>query len=472
MKTVGIVCEYNPFHTGHEYHIARAKEITGADAVVCVMSGNFMQRGDVAIFDKHTRAKAALLTGADLVIELPVVYALSCAEKFAYGAVSILDAVGVDFVCFGAECDNIKTLEKLADALYAETDEFKACISKNLKEGLSYQKSRDIALKEVLNINPAHLSKPNNALAIEYLKALKKLSSKSEPVAIKRIGEGYNSQKLSENSFSSASGIRNSLKKEYDIEKVNEFLPPATHVLYKDKTPVFRAALDEIVLYKLRTTSKEELRNINDVAEGIENRILKAAGECKSFEEIVDCVSGKRYTKSRASRIILSALLDIKKEDVKKAEYIRVLGMSKMGTKVISDIKKTCPMEVITKLAAYKKESDMLKKDILASNIYAILSGGQAGSDFKTSPAVIDKNETHYVYIIKCADDSLYCGWTNNLEKRFEAHKAGKGAKYTKGRGPLELVYYEEFNNKSDALKREIEIKQLSRAEKDKLIKG
>lgn len=472
MKIVGIVCEYNPFHKGHEYQIEKAKELTGCETAVCVMSGNFMQRGDIAVFDKFTRAKSALLSGADLVIELPTVFSLSCAEKFAFGAVSILNAIGADYISFGAESSDIKELGNLANLLSDETKDFKKSISKKLKSGISYQVARDETLEELCGVDTSPLSKPNNALAIEYLKALKRLNSAIEPVLIKRKGAGYNSKILNKSKFASASGIREYVKQNGIKEDLADFVPSHTLDLFKEKKPVFLNELDNIILYKLRSMDKTELKIINDVTEGLENRIIDGAKKCTSTEELINFCSGKRYTKNRIARIILCALLGIKKADVTAPEYVRVLGMTKRGAKVLSDIKKTCPLPVINKLAAYKGDKSMLKFDLLASDIYSLFTENkQALSDFKTSPAVIDKDEENYVYIIRCADNSLYCGWTNDLKKRFSDHQNGKGAKYTKGRGPLELVYFEVIKDKNEALKREYEIKQLSRSKKDKLIK-
>lgn len=477
MKTLGIICEYNPFHKGHEYQINEAKKLTGADAVVCVMSGNFVQRGDVSIFDKFTRANSAVSVGADLVVELPLVYSLSCAENFALGGIIILNALGVDYISFGAECASLKKLSDVSDALLNETDEFKKALSRNLKKGLSYQASRDISLKEVFNVNPSVLKKPNNALAVEYLKAIRKTNSSIKPILIKRKGKGYNDKTLSDDSFSSATAIREAIKESGINKTLKSHIPESSLFVYETAfrsgiSPVFLSDLNEIIMYRLRTISKEEFKNINDVSEGLENRIIDGARKFNTVEDVINYASGKRYTKSRISRIILNALLSVSKNDLSDINYIRVLSMSEMGRELLKEKKKDCSVPIITKLASFNKdEFKLLKFDLLANDIYSLFSteDKKAGEDFTRSPAVIKRGEVHYVYMLRLKDDTLYTGWTNNLEKRISDHNSGKGAKYTKGRGPIELVYHETYPDKISAQKREREIKLLSRDEKLKL---
>lgn len=477
IKTVGIICEYNPFHNGHKYHIEQAKKLTGASAAVCVMSGNFVQRGECAICSKFTRAKAAVLGGADLVIELPVVYSLSCAEKFALGAVEILDKTGVDFICFGGECDDINKLYPLRDILLNETKEFKSELKALMSAGESYQTALCLTVSKLYGVDATYLSQPNNTLAVEYLKALKKLNSKITPVLIKRIGAGYNDQTPDENAFSSATAIRNFIKSKnrYDFEK-NIF--EKTISLYDcdeklGKFPVFSSDLDSVILYRLRTMDKNELKQINDVSEGIENRIIACAKQCSSFEELLTYASSKRYTKRRIARIAMCALLNIKKSDVTAAEYVRPLAFNETGAKVLKQIKKNCPLPVVTKISKKAHNFNMLKFDIAASDIYALAfkKDRAANADFFTSPALIEKNEENFVYIVRCSDNTYYTGWTNDLNKRIADHNAKRGAKYTKSRTPVVLEYFETYQTKSQALKREFEIKQLSRAQKEKLIK-
>ena len=468
MKTAAIICEYNPFHNGHKYHIEQTRLQHGATHIVCVMSGNFTQRGEAAIADKFARAKAAVLGGADLILELPCAYALSCAEKFALGGVSLLNAVNADYISFGAECGDLKKLWRISELLLNETQEFKDILNSEMKKGESYPKARLSAAKQLFGADAAIMSKPNNSLALEYLAAIKKTASKISPVLIKRVGAGYNDNSLGKD-HASASGIRNAVKG--NLNPLN-YIPLETLEVFSkiQKNPIFTEDLSMIAVYKLRSCTPEYLKIINDVSEGLENRIIKAAKSFTSIEKIADFCSSKRYTKSRIMRIIICAVLGIEKSDLTQINYIRPLAMNETGAKILSGLKKSCSLPVVTKLADYNGDMSLLKFDIAASDIYSILKNESAGYDYTTSPAVIGK--TNYVYILRCADSTLYTGWTNNLSARIKAHNSKNGAKYTKTRTPTELVYYEKHKSKTDALKREYEIKQLSKSKKEELIKN
>ena len=210
-NVVGIIAEYNPFHNGHAYHLEKSKELAKADYVIAVVSGNFVQRGNVSLINKWDKANMALAEGADLVIELPTVYSISSAENFAYGAVKILSSLNiVDYIAFGTETDNINILEKCADILYRQPQKFVNLLNHELSKGLSFPKARENALLMYLNDIRTYsnvLSSPNNILAIEYLKALKRLKSHIRPIAIKRKGSGYNELEIT-NNFASATAIR------------------------------------------------------------------------------------------------------------------------------------------------------------------------------------------------------------------------------------------------------------------------
>ena len=228
MKTMGIIAEFNPFHNGHKYLIEKAKKITGAENAIIVCSGNYVQRGMPAFYDKSLRTKAALRNGADVVLELPCCYATASAETFAASAVKLLDSLDcVDYLCFGCETDNIKVLPKIVSILLNEPDDFKNMLSLYLKNGYSFPKSRAKALTDyclennILQFDELDnlLNKPNNILAIEYLKAIKRLNSSIKPVAIKRVGAGYNSKKTN-TTFASATGIRNEIASGNSIESL------------------------------------------------------------------------------------------------------------------------------------------------------------------------------------------------------------------------------------------------------------
>lgn len=370
-KIAGIVSEYNPFHNGHRYHIEKTREITGCDAVLTVMSGNFAQRGEPCICDKYKRAKMALMGGIDLVIELPAVYAVSSAEIFAKGAVEILENAGCDFLSFGAENDDLKKLCEIAGIL--KSDELNTLVIEKLKDGKSYPR----ALSEAMGENGFSdiLESPNNILAVEYIKAIKNMT----PVAVKRKGSMHDQT-------GSASDIR---ERKSNNVSYKDLVPDFSYSLLKETKIPDKKIFESLILYKLRTMTKEELKNTPDVSEGLENRIKKAVLKCTSFDELCEEIKTKRYTMARISRILTNALLHIKKDDIKKPpEYLRILGMNETGMSILSEIKKTSEIPIIIKTADAKM-CDMLKTDILASDIYSVLTNTTASSDFLNSPIVI-----------------------------------------------------------------------------------
>ena len=268
MKITGIIAEYNPFHNGHAYQLEFAK--TFSDAVIVVMSGSFVQRGDVAIFDKYSRTKAALNHGADIVFELPVVFSMSVAERFAFGGVSILDSLNVvDFLLFGSECGDIDALKAGAKLLEYEPVEVSERIKNLMDEGFNFPKAREIAFSGL--IPPALLSSPNNILGLEYIRKLYSLNSSITPVTQKRVGEGYHSKNLN-SEFISATAIRNAILNEnYSYEP---FL----------KSPVHRLEmLSSAVIYNIRKNKEAAFFNIADVSEGLQNRIIQAADKSASI---------------------------------------------------------------------------------------------------------------------------------------------------------------------------------------------
>lgn len=377
MKIMGIICEYNPFHKGHEYQLVTHKKELKADGIVCLMSGNFVQRGAPAIYDKWQRAKTAVLGGADLVLELPVVYASQSAMRFAHGAVSLFDALGcVDYLSFGSECGDLEKITKTCDLVFSE--EFKNLVSNEMKSGLSYPAARsEVLRKHFPDFDDELLSRPNNILALEYLNSLNLLNSKIKPVTIKR---NFN--------FISASEIRDKLT--YD-EDISSFVPFENNDKIYDKS-----AFDTIVSYHFRNETKENLETVADVAEGLENRFLKYKNEVFGFEALSNAVKTKRYTKTRIDRIIINSLLGITDCDTEMPpQYARVLAFSDTGKKIINEINKASKIPVITKVADFIENDNhdlvkMLKKDILATDIYSLLTDDkQGGKDFTTSPIYI-----------------------------------------------------------------------------------
>lgn len=391
MKVCGIVAEYNPFHNGHAYQINKIKEEQNPDAIVAVMSGNFVQRGAPALFDKWTRAKMALENGVDLVIELPTYYAVSSAEYFATGSVGLLNSLGVvNDMCFGANTQDIDTLKRIANVLFLEPEGYKKLLQSDLKRGASFPIARSNALKNFLKKEydakyiADILLDSNNILAIEYLKALQYLNSNINPIAIKRKGGSYNSLEVVDN-ICSATAIREKFLKN-DVDNIKDLLPETTYniidsEIINGKAPMFARAFEKEILYGFRKASREELAKLNDVTEGLENTLKKCSNEKFTLDEFIDEVKTKRYTRTRIQRIALNKLLDINKEDVENykhnIQYIRVLGFTKQGEKLLSKIYNNTKLPIVTNVAKFMKvaneaQKNMLGKDILATDIYTL----------------------------------------------------------------------------------------------------
>ncbi len=381
MKTAAIICEFNPLHNGHKYLIEQAK--LSNDAVVCIMSGSFVQRGDIAVFDKWTRTHQALLSGADLVVELPVCFSLNSAERFAYGSVNLADSMNViDTLFFGSECGDANTLLNAANILLNEPQEVSAKIKKYMSEGMSHPVARTKAYSDILDSSV--ISEPNNILGIEYIKAL---ISKNSPIilqTVKRNSVSHDDLTPSGN-FASASAIRKLIEENKDIK---ELVPKNIVSLYKN--PATLNGLDEILRYKILNMTANELSKINGVSEGLENRIKIACKECTSFDEISTFVKSKRYTHARIRRTLLSILVGIDKEIAKAPpSYLRVLGSNATGRKILSQVKKKSDLTIITKTADFKNFNDSLDYDIKATDIYNIIQGKKTGEDFYKSPIIV-----------------------------------------------------------------------------------
>ena len=359
-NVVGIIGEYNPFHNGHAYHLEKSKQEAHADYSVAVISGNFVQRGNVSLIDKWSKANMAISNGIDLVIELPTIYSISSAENFAYGAVKILDSLNiVDYISFGSEACNIDVLEKCADVLYKEPPKFVNLLNHELSKGLSFPKARENALLMYLNDIRKYsniLSNPNNILAIEYIKSLKRLKSTIKPIAIKRMNVEYKELEV-KNNFASATAIREKIKTDKPAG-LSKLMPPNSYrILYNSILKGHYVKdienFEKEIIYTLRKMSLKEISNLPDVTEGLEHNIKNAANSCNTIEEFMNIIKTKRYTNTRIQRILLYALLGITKDDMKasfKAQpYIRVLGMNNKGKELLSVISRSNPnLNIIT----------------------------------------------------------------------------------------------------------------------------
>lgn len=379
MKVSGIICEYNPFHNGHLYHISKTRK-NGATHIVAVMSGSFVQRGDAAIMDKLERARLAVRSGADLVIELPVQYCLSSAENFAAGAVYLLDSLGVvDEISFGSECGSTDILSSALEASEKAAIEHADDIRSIMEKGYTYPR----ALTSVINgCDPgigAVISEPNNLLAIEYMKALKRFSSKMQPFTIKRVKASHDSD-TPEGEYASASYIREKLSAEHNISGISSYITPMwakaiTAAIDRGETAQL-SRLERVMLYKLRTSSPEEIASLNDVGQGLEHRIY-AARMAGSLDELLFTVKTKRYTMSRIRRIMLSLLIGITKEDMKQLPpYGRILAFNERGREILSGAKGKTTIPFASSIAKLSQLNDTAKRfaelEIRASDVYGL----------------------------------------------------------------------------------------------------
>lgn len=330
MKICGIVCEYNPFHNGHAYLISRAKETSGCDAVVCVMSGSFVQRGEPAILDRFTRAEHAVRSGADAVFELPSAFALSPAELFASGAVAILCALpGFSSLAFGCEGGAEEDFRAAAKALSEETEEFRQALKETLKTGASLARARADALRKTgQGQTAALLSSPNNILGAEYCRALRERKADAAIYSIKRVGSGYKSAEMAGN-FSSSTAIRAALRK--DLCSASSNVP--SHVFEALRTAPDLSSYKKIALYALLAAGSEKLNDLPDCVEGLNNRLFSLARTCTGYDDLIEKATNKRYTSSRIRRILSAAVLGITKKDAalakEDAPYLRLLALKR-----------------------------------------------------------------------------------------------------------------------------------------------
>ena len=426
MRISSIISEYNPFHEGHKYHMENTKKITNSDYTIVIMSGDFTQRGTPAIIDKYARTKQALLCGADLVLELPVCFATASAESFAFGAVSILDKLGVvDSLVFGSESGDINCIKKVADFLADEPLEYKERLQLLLKQGLSFPAARANVLKEFFSdLDEGFLSSSNNILGIEYCKALKYFNSSIVPMTIARKDNMYHDEELAgTGKLSSATAIRKVLlEKElpcpcatearsclpsastnFPYDRLDYHIPENSLEILKENwgisAPVSSIDFSLLLKYKLLLETRESLVQYLDVTSDLTDRIYNNLNSYEDFDSFCDLLKTKELTYTRISRSLLHILLDIKKEDYelyqkgntnKKytfdkvigskinkgyGQYARILGFRKKASPLLHEIKKHSSIPLISKVSDSVKELDgvalsMLEKDIQSAHIY------------------------------------------------------------------------------------------------------
>lgn len=425
MKTVGVITEFNPFHNGHEYFLRKAKEITGADYAVAIMSGDFVQRGVPAIFDKYKRTRAALANSADLVLELPTIFATASAESFARGAVSILNSLGVvDYLCFGCETDDFPILTKAASILTKEPASFQEQLKEDLANGLSYPVARSNALCACMEEEDKdHLSSvfaaPNNILALEYLKSLKVLDSQIIPMPILRQGTGFHSEELIP-PFASATALRKVIcnhtntvctatilsnatpfLEQTALQALDSFIPTSALDAFgidetiNSCTPVFDDALSLPLHYRLLSLVNEgaDLTAFYDVSSTLANRIFNRLPEYKSYSQFANLCKTKESTQAAINRGLLHILLNIKKSDLEIAysqkhyPYVRMLGCKIEATSLLSEIKKAASLEFIAKPSQApsvlnEEQLRLWNLDIHCAHVYQSLLTNVYGTEF------------------------------------------------------------------------------------------
>lgn len=393
MKIIGIVAEYNPFHMGHKFQIEESKKMIADDsATVCVMSGDFVQRGEAAIFSKFARAEAAVLGGADLILELPLPWSVSSAEGFSTGAVALLGALGcVDYISFGSECGDMNTLNAIATALMDPSLDSK--ILEELKTGISYASARQNALKKNIGSLAEYLSTPNNILAVEYLKALYSLRLRMEPITVQRVGAGHDKE------GGSASDIRRLLKLGSPI---SSFVPDDAASIYlreieQGRGPVTMESLECAILSRFRAMNENDFSVIPDDSEGLGNRICAAAHEETTLDGILSASKSKRYALSRIRRMCMCAALGIKESDTEGTPpYARVLAANEKGKNVLNLISDKASIPVITKPASVRQLSSDCKNIFeLGSSAHDLYVLGypaneerRGNADWRTSPKI------------------------------------------------------------------------------------
>ncbi len=390
MKVCGIICEYNPFHNGHKYHLEQSLKESGADVCVAVISGNFMQRGEIAMLDKWTRAEMAVKNGANLVVEMPAVFACNNAGYFAKGGVEILEALGVSTISFGSELGNMEELKAIARAMADNEEIIENAVKEAVKGGQAYPRARHEALVSILGEEAAaHLDNPNNILAFEYLRHM----TKAEPMTVKRMGSGYHDQQA-DSPLASATAIRRAIA---EGREIFQSVPGISgEIISREAGNIAgQEMLFDLIRQKVLTTSALELNNIFGAEEGLGSAMKKGVRYWKSYDDIVEDLKSKRYTRTRIARVLALTLLGVTRDDVRNARnYIRVLAFDEKGSAYLKQVKKSgeCLLPVITNINKDTEDCpeilSTLEKDILAADIYNLATGRDlyANSEFVRRP--------------------------------------------------------------------------------------
>jgi len=401
MQTAGMIIEYNPLHYGHLYLIRRIREQLGPEtAVIGVMSGNFVQRGDFALVRKHARAKAAVASGVDLVLELPLPWAVASAERFADGGVQALEATGVvTHMGFGSECGDASALERVAGCLLSS--EYEEALRGRLGEGASYAACRQAAVEQLLgSADAAILESPNNILGVEYCKALLRRKSDIRPLTVSRAGAGYHDVSA-EQELPSATSIR-ALLTQGEREAALERMPEAMRTAYEaeercGRAPVFRERCERAMLARLRSMSEADFAALDEGNEGLYRRLYEASRKAASVEELLDLAKTKRYAYTRLQRMVLWAYLGLcPSEFPAEVPYLRVLAANSRGREVLARMRKTASLPVLTKSADVRQLSAeaqrLFELEVRATDLYTLaypdLTAADGGAEWREGPVI------------------------------------------------------------------------------------
>lgn len=399
MNILGLIVEYNPFHNGHLYHLTKSKEITGATHTIAIMSGNFLQRGEPALFDKYTRAEMAVKNGVDLVVELPTMFACQSAELFAQGAITTLNSLNcINSICFGSEEGDVEILYSISKILVNEPDAFKEILKIYLDQGMLFPTARSLALFDYINnYNSLNISKEkllsilnssNNILGLEYIKCLLKLKSNIKPFTISRVSASYNSEEI-KNDICSATAIRKSLKENNNLSLLKNVVPYNTYETLNSKldnnfSPMFDDKYFEI-LRSIILRDSNILNTYFDVNEGIENKIYQNVFTSYCLNDLHSSVKSKRYTLTKIKRTLNNILLGITKNDMSSVKnisqmpYVRILAFNDKGREIIKTIKNNSDINIINKFSKTSFSMDdtvfktLIDYDIKASNMYNLI---------------------------------------------------------------------------------------------------
>ncbi|WP_338555881.1 nucleotidyltransferase [Paenibacillus sp. KS-LC4] len=405
MRTVGLIVEYNPFHNGHRYHLEQSLLASGSDAVVAVMSGHFLQRGEPAVMDKWSRTEAALRGGCDLVIELPVAYATQAAEWFSYGAVALLEATGVvDSFCFGTESGDLAPLMEAASVIAQEPPAFASQLKELLATGVSYPSAYSSAVAAYLgSIGKPEaaafpFAMPNHTLGLHYLIALARLGGRMEPFTIRREKAAYNQEDVTDSAIASATAIRKQLLLEKQLAGIKPFVPDTTYdVLAREwdagRSPVSWDSFASPLLHGIVTRSAQQLAELHEITEGLEHRIRKTLPRLKQLqvEHLLAELKTKRYTRTKLQRSLLSILLGHAKSDFTPdklrsgLQYIRVLGFSEKGKGLLRKMRTAATLPVLLSASAADQPYRYLELDTQATAAYMLAHAGgqQQGALFR-----------------------------------------------------------------------------------------